>query len=48
MKDPHWTAFCLKDGKGKPLPVLFNAYCALQHEPMMRDACLCWKDHKVC
>ena len=38
MKDHHWFAQCIKDVKGKPLPILANAYIALQHDPAVRDA----------
>ena len=38
MKTAHWIARCIKDVKGKPLPILANAYIALQHDPAVRDA----------
>jgi len=38
MKTAHWFAQCIKDDKGKPLPILANAYIALQHDPAVRDA----------
>jgi predicted P-loop ATPase len=38
MKDRHWLSLCIKDIKGKPLPILANAYIALQHDPAVRDA----------
>jgi hypothetical protein len=38
MKTAHWFAQCIKDVKGKPLPILANAYIALQHDPAVRDA----------
>ena len=38
MKAPHWLARCLKDGKGKPLPIVANAFVALEGDPQLRDA----------
>ena len=38
MKDQHWLSQCIKDVKGKPLPILANAYIALQHDTAVRDA----------
>ena len=38
MKAPHWLARCLKDGKGKPLPIVANAFAALEGDPHLRDA----------
>ena len=38
MKDQHWLSQCIKDVKGKPLPILANAYIALKHDPAVRDA----------
>jgi predicted P-loop ATPase len=38
MKAPHWLARCLKDGKGKPLPIVANAFAALEGDPQLRDA----------
>ena len=38
MKARHWLSECIKDAKGKPLPVLANAYIALERDPAMRDA----------
>ena len=32
------VAQCIKDVKGKPLPILANAYIALKHDPAVRDA----------
>lgn len=38
MKAPHWWARCLKDGKGKPLPIVANAFAALEGDLHLRDA----------
>jgi predicted P-loop ATPase len=38
MKAPHWLARCLKDSKGKPLPIVANASAALEGDPHLRDA----------
>jgi predicted P-loop ATPase len=38
MKAPHWMARCLKDAKGKPLPIVANAFVALEDDPHLRDA----------
>ena len=38
MKEQHWLSQCIKDVKGKPLPILANAYIALKHDPAVRDA----------
>jgi predicted P-loop ATPase len=38
MKAPHWLAQCLKDSKGRPLPILANACAALEGDPHLRDA----------
>ena len=38
MKSEHWLSQCIKDIKGKPLPILANAYIALKHDPAVRDA----------
>jgi predicted P-loop ATPase len=38
MRAPHWLSECIKDGKGRPLPNLANAYTALEHDPALRDA----------
>jgi len=38
MKASHWIARCIKDAKGKPIPVVANASIALEDDPMMRDA----------
>jgi predicted P-loop ATPase len=38
MKAPHWLARCLKDGKGKPLAIVANAFAALEGDPHLRDA----------
>src|SRR5262245_25024476 len=38
MKAPHWFAQCLKDSKGRPLPILANAFAALEGDPHLRDA----------
>jgi predicted P-loop ATPase len=38
MKAPHWLAQCLKDSKGKPLPIVANAYAALEGDTHLRDA----------
>jgi predicted P-loop ATPase len=38
MKAPHWLAQCLKDSKGKPLPIVANAYAALEGDAHLRDA----------
>jgi Virulence-associated protein E-like domain len=38
MRAPHWLSECIKDGKGRPLPILANAYTALERDPEMRDA----------
>ena len=38
MKPPHWLAQCLKDSKGKPLPIVANAFAALEGDPHLRDA----------
>jgi hypothetical protein len=32
MKDQHWLSLCIKDVKGKPLPILANAI-SLRHDP---------------
>ena len=33
-----WLAGCLKDGRGKPLPILANAMLALRHDPAVANA----------
>src|SRR6266516_3150855 len=38
MKAPHWLARCLKDSKGKPLPIVANVFDALEGDPQLRDA----------
>jgi predicted P-loop ATPase len=38
MRAQHWLSHCLKDAKGKPLPILANAFTALEHDPQLRDA----------
>jgi predicted P-loop ATPase len=38
MKDRHWFAQCIKDIRGKPIPVLANAFIALESDTAMRDA----------
>jgi predicted P-loop ATPase len=38
MRAPHWLSQCLKDGKGKPLPILANALIALQNDSAVRDS----------
>jgi predicted P-loop ATPase len=38
MKAQHWLSRCIKSDKGKPLPILANAYIAIEHDPALRDA----------
>jgi predicted P-loop ATPase len=38
MRASHWLAQCVKDAKGKPLPILANAIIALEQDPALRDA----------
>ena len=38
MKAQHWLSQCIKSDKGKPLPILANAYIAIEHDPALRDA----------
>jgi predicted P-loop ATPase len=38
MKDQYWLASCIKDDKGKPLPIVANAITALERDAAMRDA----------
>jgi predicted P-loop ATPase len=38
MKAPHWLSKCLTDAKGRPLPILANAYIAIESDEGLRDA----------
>ena len=38
MKAQHWLSKCITDDKGRALPVLANAFTALEFDPLLRDA----------
>jgi hypothetical protein len=38
MRAPHWLSKCLKDAKGKPLPIVANALIVLEGDDAVRDA----------
>jgi hypothetical protein len=38
MKAQHWLSKCITDDKGRALPILANAFTALEFDPLLRDA----------
>jgi hypothetical protein len=38
MRAASWLSKCIKDSKGKPLPILANAFAALEAADELRDA----------
>ena len=46
MRAPDWLSKCITDNKNRPLPVLANAFAAIENDPALRD-CLAY-DEMAC
>ena len=46
MRAPDWLSKCITDNKNRPLPVLANAFAAIENDSALRD-CLAY-DEMAC